>query len=101
MNYKNKRWLVIVYILVCVVLASFAANSYAKYIFSSSERLEGQYTDFRLTHDGNNKSVILEEISGNANYTHEGYVTINLRNEDSEGELSQRDILFNIIPASL
>lgn len=101
MNYKNKRWLVIVYILVCVVLASFAANSYAKYIFSSSERLEGQYTDFRLTHDGNNKSVILEEISGNANYTHEGYVTINLRNEDSEGELSQRNILFNIIPASL
>lgn len=99
MNYKAKRTVAILFILVTMVLASFAANSLAKYVFSSSEQLKGMYTDFRLSHDGDNKSVILEEVTS-GDYTHVGHVTINLRNEDSNGELSQRNILFNIVPAS-
>ncbi len=96
MNTKAKRVLFIIFTLVCMVLVGFAADSYAKYVFSSSERIEGQYTDFCLTHDGANKSVILEEITDD-DYTHVGYVTINLRNEDEEGNLSQRHILFNFV----
>ena len=100
MNTKAKRVLFIIFTLVCMVLVGFAVDSYAKYIFSSSEIIEGHYTDFRLTHDGANKSVILEEVS-DTKYTHEGFVTINLQNCDSKGDPSQRDILFNFVAVSL
>lgn len=100
MNTKAKRVLFIIFTLVCMVLVGFAVDSYAKYIFSSSEIIEGHYTDFRLTHDGANKSVILEEVS-DTKYTHEGFVTINLQNCDSKGDPSQRDILFNFVAVTL
>ena len=49
--------------LMAVLVVVFGANSFAKYYFEVSQELVGYYVDYRLSHTGDGKSAVIEQIA--------------------------------------
>ena len=86
--------------LMAVLVVVFGANSFAKYYFEVSQELVGYYVDYRLSHTGDGKSAVIEQIaavsekdSNNVSYQYDyvGFLTFSVSNV-LEGKVSQRDV---------
>ena len=77
-----------------IVVVFLASQSYAKYHFSHTDKLTGTYVDFRLTHNGDGQTALLNQIE-DEKYEYEGFITLSLVNQKDD-KISQRAIQYNL-----
>ena len=87
----KKRLLAFILIAVSLAGVVFAGTSLSKYLLQKDETIEGTYTDFRLSHNGDGQSIAMTEMDGNS----VGYLNLTVRNEEG-GYVSPRDITFAV-----
>ena len=98
-NTKNTN-LVILFIL-AIVLVVFGTVSFAKYQFGFNEQYIGHYVDYRISHDGEGRSAILENVNttksedNSYSYNYVGHVVLQVSNV-LDGKVSQRDVKFSL-----
>ena len=106
MKVRQKKTLaILIMFLAAIIVSVFGAQSLAKYVFSFQQEAIGHYVDYRLHHDGDGKSAIVENIGSPQNYgseysyDHVGFITLKFDNfleEDGTVNISQREISFTL-----
>lgn len=98
-NNKNTSLLIIFFM--AIILVVFASASLAKYAFTFNQQMVGHYVDYRISHDGDGRSAILETVNtttsedGTYQYDYVGYIVLSVTNV-VDGQVSQRDIDFSL-----
>ena len=96
----NKSIKLLILFLMASLVVVFGANSFAKYYFKYTQELVGYYVDYRLSHTGDGKSAVIENISSvtekdvngiNYQYDYVGFLTFSVSNV-LDGKVSQRDV---------
>lgn len=84
-RFNGKTTAVLIAMLVLIVI--FAGISVSKYVIGDKKEIEGRYTDFVISYEGDNQAAVL---NGNV-----AYVGIKVRNF-TESKLSKRDVTFRM-----
>ena len=101
MSKKAKKPITLaIFFLMTMLVVIFGANSFAKYYFEISQEMVGYYVDYRLSHTGDGKSAVIENITAvtetdnqgvTYKYDYVGFVTFSVSNV-LDGKVSQRDV---------
>lgn len=97
--FKSKYFALIILMIAALVTVSLGSMSFSKYVSTWKDQIVAEYADFRLSHDGNNKSAIITAISDDSKHTHEGFMSISVNNfieEDGAPVVSEREIVFSM-----
>ena len=96
---KKSITFVILFLMTTLVVV-LGAQSFSKYYFEYSKELVGYYVDYRLSHTGDGKSAVIENISSitekddngvSYQYDYVGFLTFSVSNV-LDGKVSQRDV---------
>lgn len=98
---NNKKTGLVILFLMTIIIVVFGTVSFAKYQFGFNEQYIGHYVDYRISHDGDGRSSILESINTTSSedntykYNYVGYVVLQVSNV-LDGKISQRDVKFSL-----
>lgn len=94
---KNKKTIIELLILFvsAILVVSFGASSFAKYVLSQHDKIEGVYVDFRLTYIGESQTAVLYEKEDQSKYEYEGTLPLSITNV-KDGQTSKRDLVYTI-----
>ena len=98
---NNKNTSLLIMFFMAIILVVFASASLAKYAFTYNQQLVGHYVDYRIAHDGDGRSAILETVNvttsedSSYKYDYVGYIVLSVTNV-VDGQVSQRDIDFSL-----
>ena len=98
---NNKNTSLLIMFFMAIILVVFASASLAKYAFTYNQQLVGHYVDYRIAHDGEGRSAILETVNvttsedSSYQYDYVGYIVLSVTNV-VDGQVSQRDIDFSL-----
>lgn len=98
---NNKNISLIILFLMAIVLVVFGTVSFAKFQFGFSEQYIGHYVDYRISHDGEGRSAILENVNTTTSedreysYNYIGHIVLQVSNV-LDGKVSQRDVKFSL-----
>ena len=98
---NNKNTSLLIMFFMAIILVVFASASLAKYAFTFNQQMVGHYVDYRIAHDGEGRSAILETVNvttsedSSYQYDYVGYIVLSVTNV-VDGQVSQRDIDFSL-----
>lgn len=102
---KKKSISLFILFLATIIVSVFGAQSLAKYVFEIQHEAIGHYVDYRLSHDGEGKSAIVQEITAETSedssysYNYVGFISLSVNNfiySNGEELISKRDIQFSL-----